>query len=118
LTLLSGRLAGGNDANEFPFNLDVHHVKQPTLLVIANDRVAGFAVAAGVHQAKEGVEEHPRRFLEAHALMFAEIGRRLRRIPPERRTVEFVMGVHGNKSSSRMYHVNTIDTQVFPAPAR
>ena len=67
-TLLSGRLAGGDDADRV-LDLDVDHEEQASRAVEPDECVARLLLGARIDQLGEGIEERLGRLLEGHAVL-------------------------------------------------
>ena len=55
---LNSGLAGGNDANEFAFELDMHDIKCTSTSIATNHRVARLFMARCVDQVEERIEKY------------------------------------------------------------
>ena len=85
----------------------MHDEQHPSQRITANDGIARFFIAGGVHQPEEGIEEHFGRAFKGDAIMDRNVEACFLLVPDKGRAVKFVANIRLKKVSQRMYFVNT-----------
>ena len=90
---LTSGLAGGNDANEFAFELDMHDIERTSTCVATDYRIARFFIARCIDQLEERIEKYFGRFFK-NDVVLALVAFRLVFVPDEQQAIEFETDIH------------------------
>lgn len=91
----------------FVVYLQMHDKQKASPHVVANHRITGLIIAAGIHQTQERIEENVRGLFESHAVVLKDVAARFGDVPNEGAPLSWKRTSMSFQDNACIYIVNT-----------